>query len=205
MSRQNREQARQWSGLVPGLGRDNLIGLGPRAAGRREPSRTPTGTRADRAVVEWPTERRAGRGSRAVPIKGQRRIAMPPPRIWMPAAVGVGIVLLLILAIAVIGHVVNQPRAAVESVTLGVAATSDTALGAVPAPPPSGVEVLPPQPAAPRAPRFSSRPIEPSYSVASGDTLSSIAARYNTNADALRAINNLPDTRLTIGQRLILP
>ncbi len=130
---------------------------------------------------------------------------MPPPRIWMPAAAGVGIVVLLIVAIAVVGRIVNQPRAALESATLGVPATSDTALGAVPAPPPAGVEVLPPQPAAPHPPRFTSKPIEPSYSVASGDTLSSIAARYNTNADALRAINNLPDTRLTIGQRLILP
>jgi LysM repeat protein len=135
----------------------------------------------------------------------RRRRLVPSPRIWIPAAAGFGIVLLLILAIAVVGRAVNQPRPAAETGASSAAATSDTPLGTIPAAPPAGLGVSPQQPAAPQAPRFTAKPIEPSYTVASGDTLSSIAARFNTNADALRSINNLPDTRLSVGQRLVLP
>ncbi len=123
----------------------------------------------------------------------------------MPAVAGASVVVLLILVMALISRVTSPSRPAVESVTLGVAAMSDTTLGTVPAPPPAGIEVTPPQPPAPRAPRFTSRPIEPTYTVAAGDTLSSIAQRNNTTAEALRSINNLPDTRLSIGQKLIIP
>jgi LysM repeat protein len=49
-------------------------------------------------------------------------------------------------------------------------------------------------------------PLEPSYTVQSGDTLAIIARRYNTTVDALVSINNLADRNsLRVGQRLILP
>ena len=43
------------------------------------------------------------------------------------------------------------------------------------------------------------------YTVVSGDSLSAIAQRYGTTAEALQGINNLPDTMLHVGQKLVLP
>jgi len=48
--------------------------------------------------------------------------------------------------------------------------------------------------------------IQPTYTVEAGDTLARIAARFNTTAERLQALNNLPDPRtLRIGARLIIP
>jgi LysM repeat protein len=47
--------------------------------------------------------------------------------------------------------------------------------------------------------------VEPSYAVVAGDSLSSIAQRHRTTAEAIQSINNLPDTFLRVGQRLVLP
>ena len=43
------------------------------------------------------------------------------------------------------------------------------------------------------------------YIVESGDTLYSIARRYNTTVDALKNLNNLTDNTLSIGQVLFIP
>lgn len=49
-------------------------------------------------------------------------------------------------------------------------------------------------------------PVEPTYTVQSGDTLATIARRFNTSVEALQSINNLPDRNtLRVGQRLIIP
>jgi len=54
--------------------------------------------------------------------------------------------------------------------------------------------------------KFTAKPIEPSYSVAANDNLWSIAQRNRTTAEAIQAINNLPDrATLSIGQRLVMP
>jgi LysM domain-containing protein len=42
------------------------------------------------------------------------------------------------------------------------------------------------------------------YTVKRGDALSSIAARWNTTADTLRAWNNLPSNKIRIGQSLLV-
>lgn len=42
------------------------------------------------------------------------------------------------------------------------------------------------------------------YTVRRGDALSSIAARWNTSADTLRAWNNLPNNKIRIGQSLLV-
>jgi membrane-bound lytic murein transglycosylase D len=42
------------------------------------------------------------------------------------------------------------------------------------------------------------------YTVRRGDALSSIAARWNTTADTLRAWNNLPSNKIRIGQSLLV-
>ena len=52
---------------------------------------------------------------------------------------------------------------------------------------------------------FTARQVEPSYTVAAGDSLSAIAQRYGTTAEAVQSINNLPDTFLKVNQRLVLP
>jgi LysM repeat protein len=120
----------------------------------------------------------------------------------MPAALAGGSIVLVIVALVALGQAITRPRAAVESATLPAPATSDTALGAAPAAPP---EVARHDTVAQRPIRYTARPIEPTYSVAAGDTLSSIAQRHNTTVDALRGINNLTDVRLSVGQRLIIP
>jgi LysM repeat protein len=54
--------------------------------------------------------------------------------------------------------------------------------------------------------RFTSEIVEPSYTVAPGDNLWSIARRHNVSVEALQAINSLPDqTTLRVGQRLVIP
>jgi hypothetical protein len=54
--------------------------------------------------------------------------------------------------------------------------------------------------------RTSSRAIEPSYTVAPGDTLGSIAARFGTSVEALQSINNLADRNvLSVGKKLVIP
>jgi LysM repeat protein len=49
------------------------------------------------------------------------------------------------------------------------------------------------------------RQVEPAYTVVAGDSLSAIAQRSGTTAEAIQSINNLPDNFLRVGQRLILP
>jgi membrane-bound lytic murein transglycosylase D len=49
---------------------------------------------------------------------------------------------------------------------------------------------------------FNSKPT--SYQVKSGDNLSSIAKKFKTTVSKIMAINNLPDTRLKIGQKLMI-
>jgi LysM repeat protein len=58
----------------------------------------------------------------------------------------------------------------------------------------------------PREITASARVIEPNYTVAAGDTLGQIAARFNTSVDRIQALNNLADPRaLRIGTRLVIP
>ena len=42
------------------------------------------------------------------------------------------------------------------------------------------------------------------YTVRRGDAISTIAARWNTTPDQLRAWNNLPDNRIRVGQKLLV-
>ena len=54
--------------------------------------------------------------------------------------------------------------------------------------------------------RTTSRVIEPGYTVAAGDTLGSISARFSTTVEAIQSINNLQDRNaLQVGQKLVLP
>ncbi len=43
------------------------------------------------------------------------------------------------------------------------------------------------------------------HTVQSGDTLWSISRKYDMNVDTLMQVNNLPNTKLKLGQKLIVP
>jgi LysM repeat protein len=59
---------------------------------------------------------------------------------------------------------------------------------------------------APREIRASAKVLTPNYTIAAGDTLGQIAARFNTTVDRIQAFNNLSDPRaLRIGTQLIIP
>ena len=54
-------------------------------------------------------------------------------------------------------------------------------------------------------PDANTTPIVTTYTVKSGDNLYAIAKRYNTSASAIMIANNLPNTNLSIGQKLKIP
>lgn len=54
-------------------------------------------------------------------------------------------------------------------------------------------------------PDTNTTPILTTYTVKSGDNLYAIAKRYNTTASAIMLLNNLPNTNLSIGQKLKIP
>ncbi len=60
-------------------------------------------------------------------------------------------------------------------------------------------------PKAPPAPATATSPKITVHSVVSGDTLTSIAERYGTTVAKLRSANGLRSSRLSIGQRLVIP
>jgi LysM repeat protein len=50
------------------------------------------------------------------------------------------------------------------------------------------------------------RALEPNYTVQPGDTLGSIASRFNTTVSRIQALNNLASANaLTVGQKLVIP
>lgn len=60
-------------------------------------------------------------------------------------------------------------------------------------------------PKAPPAPATAASPRTTVHSVVSGDTLTSIAERFGTTVAKLRSANGLRSSRLSIGQRLVIP
>lgn len=74
---------------------------------------------------------------------------------------------------------------------------------------PTAVPTPPPTPGPPpgQGPlRTTERVLEPTYTVAPGDTLASIAAKFGTTVEALQSINNLQDRNvLSVGQKLVIP
>jgi LysM repeat protein len=117
-----------------------------------------------------------------------------------------------------ISELPREPRALVivgaAALVLGVLAVVLTRSASSPSvePTPAAIAVSSPTPAGPTAVptqgpvQATIVPLEPSYTVQSGDTLAILARRFNTTVDALVSINNLADRNsLRVGQRLILP
>jgi LysM repeat protein len=98
-----------------------------------------------------------------------------------------------------LGQLGKQPPPALPTPVPAVSAPVGPAAGSQPTPIPLARPGQGPL-------RTSSRVIEPSYTVASGDTLGSIAARFGTSVEAIQSINNLQDRNaLQVGQKLVLP
>ena len=54
-------------------------------------------------------------------------------------------------------------------------------------------------------PPIDTTPVASTYTVVKGDSLYQIAKRFNTTASAIMNLNNLPNTNLSIGQKLKIP
>lgn len=114
---------------------------------------------------------------------------------WVPTALFVGVAVALLLVVLMLRALLTTVAAGSDPVPAPIVAQSA----------PQVVDPAPPEPPRPQI-RFAVRPLEASYTVVAGDTLSAIALRYNTTTAALRGINNLADDAiLSVGQRLILP
>lgn len=107
---------------------------------------------------------------------------------------------------------VTQPTAAVESTTPGtqpgVSATTVSIEGGQPAAATPGIITAPTTVAPVQTPVGEVIvPVGPTfaYTVQSGDTLFSIALRYNTDVETLRRLNNLSDDTIQVGQTLQVP
>jgi len=116
-----------------------------------------------------------------------------------------GLVCLSMLLGSVAWRLVNEARRPADP----AAATASVAQR--PAQPPASAAVpseAQQPPAAPGTGPISTeiRVVQPNYTVATGDTLASIARRHGTTVDALASINNLENRNsLGVGQRLIIP
>jgi nucleoid-associated protein YgaU len=125
------------------------------------------------------------------------------------ALIGLMVVAFLVLVLARI----QSPAAPGLTPGPSLAAVAVAALSPVttPAASPSGIAPSPTPDASAASPAATERPpdatAEPRrYRVRSGDTLSSIAARYDTTVKKLKAANDIPDPRaLKVGQVLIIP
>jgi LysM repeat protein len=163
--------------------------------------------------VPWPHQDEAVARPQATP-SARRRRRSSSIRQWLPTIVFAGIVGLLVILLVAVRMLLASAAPSQSNVPAAAAAQPEpqTQVQAQPGQqprealaPPSAQNPAPPaQPTS--AIRFEARPIEPSYTVASGDNLSSIALKNRTSVEALQSINNLPDrATLKIGQRLVLP
>lgn len=144
-------------------------------------------------VIPWPWAPQETEDADEEPFFSRRRVSELER--WLPTVIFcaalVGLLAVVLVVLAMVGTASEAPNP-IESASDMVPAQFAESSGA---PIPTGPQL-----------RFTSRPIDPSYAVIAGDTLSAIAQRYNTTTAAVRGINNLSDEAiLSVGQRLILP
>jgi LysM repeat protein len=103
------------------------------------------------------------------------------------------VAIVLIIAVMFLTRGSSSPTSTPETTQAPAAVASPTPVGATPVPTQGPIQAT-------------IVPLEPTYTVQSGDTLATIARRYNTSVDALVSINNLENRNsLRVGQRLIIP
>jgi nucleoid-associated protein YgaU len=116
------------------------------------------------------------------------------------------LVALLGLAFGVL-QLISRPDPAQSLAALGTDATGET-LNAATVGGAAPIDAVAPPPAVPARREIvsSARVIDSNYTVAQGDTLAQIAARFNTSVERIQALNNLSDPRaLRIGTKLVIP
>ena len=148
-----------------------------------------------------PTNRRgtaAGREARAQAL---------PIRRWLPTALFgllVAGVIFLFAALRILAQAPGLAEPATAPTTQVTEQTPD--LPVLPAAQPAAGEQPPADVVTQQGGiTFTARQVDPSYTVVAGDSLSAIARRYGTTPEALQGINNLPDSFLRVGQRLVIP
>ena len=155
--------------------------------------------------MPWPGKRPAATTETRAANRRQRRRFSPLHR-WLPTALFglfVGSVIFLFAALRILAQTPETAQSATAPVVEAVQQVPEVVVAALPqqAPAPAPGEIVSRQGGI----TFTVRQVEPSYTVVSGDSLSSIAQRYGTTAEAIQGINNLPDSFLRVNQRLVLP
>lgn len=114
------------------------------------------------------------------------------------------------IAVAVLGvlfglvQLVRGPQSSTVDSSTAAARATVAVPGVLPtiAPPADSLNT----PATPGPIQSTARPLDPNYTVAQGDTLVQIAARFSTTTQRIQALNSLADPRsLSIGQKLVIP
>ncbi len=119
---------------------------------------------------------------------------VPAPRIPIPASVLVGAMALLLLAFAIWAY---QPW----NLLLAAVPTPTAAVPPTPTAVETPVPVAPVQPTIIPTPQF----ITITYTVQPGETLRSIARKYNTTAEAIMQANHLTSLVIYAVQKLLIP
>jgi len=164
-------------------------------------------------ILSWPLKRPTQPETPNVQLNRRRRRSSTVKQ-WLPTALFIGSVAALVLLLVAVKMMISSattpptaapiPTAAPAVETQAQAAAPQSRAPLSPAAP---VAQGPAQPERPNGGvRFTSRPIEPSYTVAAGDNLWSIAQKNRSTVDAIQGINNLPaNATLSVGQRLVMP
>ena len=108
---------------------------------------------------------------------------------------------------------IPPPSRAATGSPIDVPYPAGTPVGQAVPPAATGVATQAPLPAATPAPQATPSPAANppaqsqtfAYIVQVGDTLQSIATKFNTTVEVLRALNNLGTDQVTVGQQLIIP
>ncbi|MPZ14759.1 MAG: LysM peptidoglycan-binding domain-containing protein [Chloroflexi bacterium] len=213
---------RPWGGTAY----ENVIAL--ERAKRRRPRRAARLDRREPAgrILSWPNtastirsdelthpaERPATRTSHASSRSSARRRRRPSAlRRWAPTA----LVVALLLGIVALGLALRWSTSHLMATEIAQAPPVEIHPVAPPAAEapnvasePASVGPAEPavaEPSTSEGLRFTTKPVVPTYKVALGDTLSSIAVRQNVSVEALQAINKLENSVISVNQALIIP
>jgi nucleoid-associated protein YgaU len=175
-----------------------------RSAGEADPHSAQRRRRDSRDLDRQTPPRRARRRRQNTPWLQRNALSLVAVSMLM-ALLGLGFGLL---------QMINRPEPA--SGLLAFEPTSALGSNGTPSATTAGLQVAalagPPQPLVapaaelPRRIQVSAKVLEPNYTVAPGDTLGQIAARFKTSVERIQALNGLSDPRaLRIGAKLVIP
>ena len=152
--------------------------------------------------MPWPGRRGAVAETQQIGRRARRRPSVV--RRWLPTAffgLLIGVMVFLFATLRILTQAPDPAQSAPIQEVEAVAPVIDVAAPIAPDSAPAPGESVTSRDGI----RFAVRQVDPSYTVISGDSLSAIAQRFGTTAEALQGINNLPDSFLKVGQRLVIP